>query len=88
MTQSLVESANAILSGEKVQTFHEMALDEQVEFFIEDLNEEQYIELEVLEELGEQWELTEEDYVEAIRCIYEAEREGGLVGFAKKHFSK
>ena len=65
-----------------------MALDEQVEFFIEDLNEEQYIELEVLEELGEQWELTEEDYVEAIRCIYEAEREGGLVGFAKKNFSK
>ena len=88
MTQSLVESANAILSGEKVQTFHEMALDEQVEFFIEDLNEEQYIELEVLEELGEQWELTEEDYVEAIRCIYEAEREGGLTGFVKKHFSK
>lgn len=88
MTQSLVESANAILRGEKVQTFHEMALDEQVEFFIEELNEEQYIELQVLEELGEQWELTEEDYVEAIRCIYEAEREGGLTGFVQKHFSK
>ena len=88
MTQSLVESANAILAGEKVETFHEMALNEEVEFFIEELNEDQFLELQVLEELGEQWELTEEDYVEAIRCIYEAEREGGLVGFAKKHFSK
>ena len=88
MTQSLVESANAILAGEKVETFHEMALNEEVEFFIEELNEDQFLELQALEELGEQWELTEEDYVEAIRCIYEAEREGGLVGFAKKHFSK
>ncbi len=30
MTQSLVESANAILAGEKVETFHEMALNEEV----------------------------------------------------------
>ena len=70
MTQSLVESANAILAGEPVQSFHETLIEEVAHEWYYTLTENQQIEVNVLIEMDEEvWHLTPDEFAEALQWI-------------------
>ena len=70
MTQSLVESANLILAGEKVETFHEMALEEELintwDEIYETMSVEELDNVTALYELYDEGELSEDELAEGL----------------------